>query len=107
MMTTKVIHSKTEEYRLRSPIFSEDIVMRLRIRLGLSDEQARQVQGIVEQRHSLMIEYRNEGSRKVHAEFDVMVKEVARVLDDVQAQRWHDIADHVRRTYLPATASQD
>ena len=101
MITTRVIHSRLEQYRQQAPIFSEDIVMRLRIRLSLSDEQVVEVRRIVESRHSKMIEYRNDGSHKMHAEFDAMIEEVANVLDEFQAQRWRGIADHVKRTYLP------
>ena len=102
MITTRVIHSRMEEYRQQAPIFSQDIVMRLRMRLSSSDEQATKVQRIIEKRHSKMIQYRNEGSQMMHAEFDGMVEEIAGVLDDFQTQRWRGIADHVRRTYLPA-----
>lgn len=101
MITTRVIHSRMEHYRQQAPIFSDDIVMRLRIRLSLSDEQVIGVRKIIESRHSRMIEFRNEGSHKMHAEFDAMIKEVAGVLDEGQAQRWRGIADHVKRTYLP------
>ncbi len=104
MVTTRVIHSRMEDYRQQAPIFSEDIVMRLRMRLALSDEQAIDVQKIIEKRHAKMVEYRSEGSQKMHTEFDAMVEEVADVLDELQAQRWRGIADHVRRTYLPVTA---
>lgn len=103
MLTAKTIHSKMEQYRQQAPIFAEDIVMRLRLRLRLSDQQAGKVQEIVEQHHAKMIRYRNEGSQKLHAEFNVMVDEVAAVLDDNQAQRWSAISDHVRNRYLPAS----
>ena len=105
MITTRVIHSRLEQYRQQAPIFSEDIVMRLRFRLQLSDEQAEKVRTIIENRHSKMIRYRNEGSQKMHAEFDTMVEEVAGVLDDLQAERWRGIADHVKQTYLPAATA--
>ena len=104
MITTRVIHSRMEQYRQQAPIFSEDIVMRLRFRLQLSDEQAEEVRTIIENRHSRMIEYRNEGSQKMHTEFDAMVDEVAGVLDELQAERWRGISGHVKRTYLPAEA---
>lgn len=51
-----------------------------------------------------MIAYRNEGSQKMHSEFDAMVDEIASVLDEQQAERWRAISDHVRGTYLPARA---
>ena len=106
MITTRVIHSRMEQYRQQAPIFSEDIVMRLRMRLALSDEQAIEVQRIIERRHPKMVEYRNDGSHKLHTEFDAMVEEIAGVLDELQAQRWHEIAEHVRRTYLPAGTAE-
>ena len=101
MITARVIHSRMETYRQQAPIFSEEIVMRLRFRLQLSDQQANEVRTIIENRHSRMIEFRNEGSQKMHAEFDAMIEEVATVLDEHQVERWRGIANHVKRTYLP------
>ena len=75
--------------------------MRLRFRLHLSDQQANEVQTIIENRHSKMIEFRNEGSQKMHAEFDAMVEEVTTVLEEHQVERWRCIGSHVKRTYLP------
>jgi len=102
MITSRVIHSRMESYRQHAPIFSEDIVARLRLRLGLSDEQTAKVKEIIQRRHSKMIAYRNEGSQKMHSEFDAMVDEIASVLDEQQAERWRAISNHVRVTYLPA-----
>ena len=107
MMASKVIHSRMETYRQQAPIFSEDIVMRLRHRLELSDEQAVDVKAIVERHHSRMIEYRTDGSAKMHTEFDTMVEEIGEVLDEAQAEKWHFIAQHVRQTYLPARVPTD
>lgn len=103
MITVRVVHSRMEQYRQQAPIFSEDIVTRLRFRLALNDEQVADVRRIIESRHSKMIQYRNEGSHKMHTEFDAMVEEVAGVLDDLQAERWRGMANHVKRTYLPPT----
>lgn len=106
MITTRMIHTRMEGYRQQAPIFSEDIVMRLRFRLGLTDKQAGQIQQIIERRHATLIEYRNDGSRLMHTEFDAMVEEVGTVLQDHQTRRWRGIADHVRTTYLPANADR-
>lgn len=105
MITINVVHSRMEQYRQQAPIFSEEIVTRLRIRLALSDDQVTDVRRIIETRHSKMIQYRNEGSHKMHTEFDAMVEEVAGVLSENQAERWRSIAGHVKRTYLPAEAA--
>lgn len=107
MITARVIHSRMEQYRQQAPIFSEDIVMRLRFRLQLSDEQAEEVHTIIENRHSKMIQHRNEGSQRMHTEFDAMVEEVAEVLDELQAGRWREIAEHVKQTYLPAVVQKE
>lgn len=107
MVTTGIIHSRMEQYRQQAPIFSEDIVMRLRFRLGLSDQQAVDVREIIENRHSKMVQFRNEGSAKMHSEFNAMVGEVAEVMDEHQAKQWRSIADHVRRTYLPAAIQNE
>lgn len=106
MTTARVIHSRMEEYRQQAPIFSKDIVMRLRMRLTLSDEQATKVQEIIERQHSKMIQCRNEGSQKMHVEFDAMVEEVADALDEFQTQQWYSISNYVRQTYLPAAVKE-
>ena len=105
MIATKAIHSRMETYRQQAPIFSNDIVARLRVRLDLSDGQAERVRDIVERRHARMIELRREGSQSMHAEFNAMEQEVAAVLDDQQMQHWHRIADFVRQRFLPPMTS--
>jgi len=105
MITARAIHSRMEQYRQHAPVFSQDIVMRLRMRLALSDEQANAVQEIITRRHAKLVEYRNAGSQRMHTEFDALIEEVAGVLDDSQENRWRSIADHVRRTFLPASIS--
>lgn len=102
VVTTKWIHSRSEAYRQSAPIFAQDISTRLRMRLRLTDKQAGQVKAILERRHSQMIAYRNEGSQRVHNEFNAMVEEVETVLTDRQVERWESIAERVRTTYLPA-----
>ena len=101
MITAKVIHARMETYRQQAPLFSEDIVNRLRIRLALSEDQETRVRTIIERHHPEMIEYRNEGSQQLHAEFDAMVTEIASELNELQARRWKDIAEYVRNTFLP------
>ena len=105
MVATKVIHSKMEAYRRHAPIFAEDIVARLRMRLGLTDDQAEQVKEIFIRRHGRMIEYRGQGAQAMHTEFDAMEKEIAAVLDEQQKYKWQAIADSVRRRFLPPTAN--
>jgi E3 ubiquitin-protein ligase DOA10 len=103
MISSKVIHSNMEKYRQQAPLFSADIVERLRMRLHLSDEQAVNVQEIVERQHEKLIEHRNNGSEKMHAQFDEMVDEIADELDELQKRQWGFVANYVRRTYLPAS----
>jgi hypothetical protein len=100
-IATTVLHSRMETYRQQAPIFSEDIVSRLRVRLNLSDQQAAEVREIVERRHVHMIELRRSGSRSMHDEFTEMENEIAGVLDKQQAAAWHQIADFVRQRFLP------
>ena len=101
MVATKVIHSRMETYRRHASIFSEDIVVRLRMRLGLSDEQAEQVRKIIERRHTRMIENRKHGAQAMLDEFDAMVQEIADVLDERQKRMWHAMADSVHHRFLP------
>ena len=107
MIAARVIHARMNEYRQNAPVFSDDIVMRLQFRLGLSETQTSAVRQIIQQRHAKMIQYRHEGSQQMHAEFDAMVNDVTQHLDDTQAQHWAGIARHVRQTYLPTTVDSD
>ena len=54
----------------------------------LSDEQAEEIRTIHENPHSKMIEYSNEGSQRMHTEFDAMVEEGVCVLDKLKTERW-------------------
>ncbi len=107
MIATKVLHSKLQTYRENAPIFAENIVARLRIRLNLSGEQVEQVREIVERRHARMIEHRRQGSLAMHTEFNAMEEEIAGVLDDRQARQWHEIANFVRERFLPPTMGHE
>ena len=100
-LTARTIFSRMETYRKDAAIFSSDIALRLRVRLRLNQDQATQIQKILERRHSLMIDHRDAGARMVHTEFDSMVGEVGTVLDDVQIDRWREISNAVRTTFLP------
>lgn len=103
MITTRSIHLRLEAYRQNAPLFSSEIVGRLRFRLGLTDEQLAEVKEIIERRHAKMLEYRQQGSLAMHQEFDAMAEEVANVLDEPQAERWYQISRMVRERFLPPT----
>ena len=107
ILTARSIHAQMNAYRENAPLFADDISMRLRFRLSLSEDQTNDVRRIVGQRHSKMVEHRNDGSRRMHAEFDSMVGEIASVLDDRQMQHWNAIAEQVKQTYLPKLPDAD
>jgi hypothetical protein len=102
MVTAKSIHTRMETYRQNAPIFAEDIVGRLQMRLQLTDEQAVQVRKIIERRHAQMISHRQQGSQAIHTEFNAMVAEVEDALDANQAKQWHFISEQVRQRFLPS-----
>lgn len=102
MIATNVIHSRMQYYREHAPVFADDVVARLQLRLRLGDKQTEQVREIVERRHPRMIEKRKQGAQAMRAEFEAMEEEIAAVLNPWQARQWHAMADHIRNTYLPS-----
>ncbi len=106
VVATKVTQSKMETYRNNSPVFAIDVSARLSSRLKLTDEQTGKVSEILERRHTRIIDFREQGSEAMHAEFDAMVDEIAMVLDEQQLSHWHSISESVRRRFLPPTSGQ-
>lgn len=107
MTTTKSIHDRMEGYRSNAPIFSEDIVSRLKLRLSLDEIQTGQVREIIERGHERLLDARRsrKGSMQMHQEFDLMVSEISDVLDEQQSTRWQVIANTVRLRFLPPLPS--
>ncbi len=106
MLATEMIHSRMEYYREHETALPNDIVPRLQFRLQLSDEQTEEVRRIIELRHPRMMRERNESARGMLLEFEAMQREVAAVLDAEQAAAWSEIANSVRRRFLPPALAE-
>jgi hypothetical protein len=101
MIAAKVIYLRMDYYRRHTNVLPNDIVPRLKLRLGLTDEQTKQVREIIERRHPRMIENRKHGAQVMLNEFDAMEQEIADVLDERQKRMWHAMADSVHHRFLP------
>ena len=101
MLAMKSVHSRMEYLRKNPEALPTVVVPRLQHILALSDEQSEQLREIISRRHPRIIEFRDQGMVGMHAEFDAMEKEIAGILDDQQAAKWHAVADNVRSRFMP------
>lgn len=107
MIATKVIHLRMDYYREHAEALPADIVPRLQMRLALTDTQTEKVKAIIANRHPRMIDNRRQGAQAMLSEFQLMEDEIARVLDPVQEERWHAIAQSVRQRFLPPVPADE
>jgi hypothetical protein len=77
------------------------MVNRLRWPLGLSDEQAVELEQVFERRQESLQRLRRRFQPELEAELDQIEAEVADVLDEEQQQRWQEYFGHIRRTWMP------
>jgi hypothetical protein len=74
---------------------------RLRGKLGLSDDQAKKIRGILKERQRAFQALRRATRPKVERELDRLREEVAAVLDANQARKWRSRFDRLRRHWMP------
>jgi hypothetical protein len=74
---------------------------RLRGKLGLSDDQAKKIKAILNERQNAFQVLRRSTRPKVEREFDRLREEVAAVLDENQARKWRKRFDAIRRQWMP------
>ncbi|MCA9217779.1 MAG: hypothetical protein KDB27_32140 [Planctomycetales bacterium] len=101
MFGIKSVHLRMEYYRQNADALPNAIVPRLKFILELTDQQAEHIREIINDRHPRIIEYREQGSAAMHAEFDAMEREIAEILDEQQAEKWSMFAERVRLRFLP------
>ena len=101
MLAMKSVHSRMEYLRKNPDALPTVVVPRLQHILALSDQQSEQLREIIGRRHPRIIEFRNQGMVGMHAEFEAMEKEIAAILDEQQAAKWHAVADNVRSRFMP------
>jgi hypothetical protein len=77
------------------------ITTRLRRSLELDDEQAAQVEAILQRHQAELQEIRRRVQPEVVARLDLVEQEVGDVLTPEQRQRWHTQLDRLRRTWIP------
>jgi hypothetical protein len=79
----------------------EDLVTRLRVELMLSDEQAKRVEQIYQDRHDALRDIRQTMEPKLKAEYDKLDDQMKGVLNAEQYQRWSERFKNVRNRMLP------
>jgi hypothetical protein len=78
-----------------------DMVSRLRDELLLSDDQARQVKDIYQQRNDALQAIRENMGPQLKAQYDRLNDQMKQVLNPAQFQRWHERFEDVRSRMLP------
>ncbi len=74
---------------------------RLRGKLHLSDDQAKKIRAILNERQHAFQALRRATRPKVERELDRLREEVAAVLDVNQARKWRQRFDRLRRQWMP------
>ncbi len=70
-------------------------------KLRLTDQQAAQVLGILQQRQRALQEIRSTVQPKVEAELDLLESDMGRVLDDRQFEKWLAVVKEKRQLWTP------
>lgn len=78
---------------------------RLRRALDLSDDQAAQIQQILQKRQANLQGIRRDVEPRVNAELDALRSEIAAVLNPLQAKKWHRLFDDKRAAWMPPAAT--
>jgi hypothetical protein len=79
----------------------DDMVGRLRDELLLSDDQAKQVKEIYQQRNDALQAIREKMGPQLKAQYDKLNEQMKQVLNPAQFQRWHERFEDVRSRMLP------
>lgn len=94
--------SRMQHYRAHPEDLPAEIASTLDGRLGLTVTQSEEVLAVITHRHGRIEDMRQQSAPGIHSEFDAMENEVAAVLDEQQERQWREIADWVRRSFLPS-----
>jgi hypothetical protein len=78
------------------------VTARLRRPLGLSADQALQVESIFRKRQQSLQHIWQKFQPEFDVELSQLEREVGQVLDEQQRSRWERVFEHVRRTWVPA-----
>lgn len=89
------------EHRLKHPQdIPARVTHRLQRKLGLTDQQAQQVQDILTKRQASLMAIRREIQPQVDAEMDLAQSEIEAVLSEEQAKRCRSIFHKMRRRWM-------
>ena len=95
-------------YRPGPPMFMgpptppvDDMVGRLREELLLTDDQARQVKDIYQQRNDALQAIREQMGPQLKSQYDKLSEQMKQVLTPQQFQRWHERFESIRSRMLP------
>lgn len=106
VVASRYVLSRMQHYRAHPEVLPVEITDTLTRRLSLTTEQSEEVLNVIKHRHGRIEEVRQESSPEIHAEFDLLEKEVAAVLNDRQKLRWLRTADWVRKSFLPMNPNE-
>lgn len=79
----------------------------LQRRLGLTDDQTREVLAIFSRHLDEFMQFRNEIRPELDAKLDGLEAEVAAVLNEEQARKWNTWFDDMRKTWIPPIESPE
>jgi hypothetical protein len=82
------------------------ITERLRGKLGLSDDQAKKIRAILNERQKAFQALRRATRPKMEREIERLKEDVAAVLDENQARKWRKRFDTLRRQWIPPPAPE-
>ncbi|MEM9355722.1 MAG: hypothetical protein AAGB04_05885 [Pseudomonadota bacterium] len=98
---SRYILTRMQHYRAHPKALPAEITSTLTGRLGLVEKQSEDVLAVITHRHGRIEAMRQRSAPDIHSEFDLMEQEVADVLDEQQQRQWSEIADWVRKSFLP------
>lgn len=99
---TLIVTQQVVLYRLHHPekrVFQDTKL--LQKKLGLTDEQTREVLAIFKEKLKVFDSLRRETDPRVQEQLDNLKKEVAAILDKGQAQKWNTWFDKTRKMWTP------
>ncbi|MEM9410442.1 MAG: hypothetical protein AAGA30_04980 [Planctomycetota bacterium] len=99
--TSSYIFNRMEQFRSDPDSVPAEIANGLRANLSLDEEQHKQALAIIKIRHKNITSLRNQIAPEIHDEFDQLESELSEIFSEQQNERWGEIANWVRQTFLP------
>ncbi len=105
---TVIILQKVVLYAIHHPEeIPNRLTERLRNKLGLTDEQTKNVKAILIERQKAFMALRRATRPKMERELEQLREDVAAILDKNQARKWRKRFDTLRRQWMPPQPPKD